>query len=279
MAVYLVTGKLGSGKSLCAVDRVRDYISRKRRVVTNFWCDLAPISRSNGGPVSHARIEVIPARPTSLDLARLGRGGASEHDAGLLILDECGTFLNARKWNEGDRQGVIDWLLHSRKLGWDVILICQSLVALDKQVREMVCEYLVTCRRMDRVNIPVISWIFPIKFPRVHFATVRYGLGPHDMRAETWVYRGNNLFACYSTEWMSKADCEDGWCTVLPPALSKHRYDNRPTWRDRIRSWLSGAPPARPSTSSPRRCHTLLSVSDPDRRWQVARELVAAGAL
>ncbi|SEE79563.1 zonular occludens toxin domain-containing protein [Pseudomonas anguilliseptica] len=41
MAVYFVTGKLGSGKSLVAVGKIRDYLSEGRRVATNLdlWLD------------------------------------------------------------------------------------------------------------------------------------------------------------------------------------------------------------------------------------------------
>ncbi|MFK4136821.1 zonular occludens toxin domain-containing protein, partial [Pseudomonas luteola] len=35
MAVYFVTGKLGSGKSLVAVGKIRDYMIAGRRVATN----------------------------------------------------------------------------------------------------------------------------------------------------------------------------------------------------------------------------------------------------
>lgn len=227
MAVYLVTGRLGAGKSLVAVGKAREYAEAGRRVAANFHIDLAPVARRRGSKVSQASVTVIPARPSALELASLGVGGEREERAGLLILDECGTFLNAREWSAKDRKEVIHWLLHSRKLGWDVMLLVQHQSMLDKQIREAVCEFLVTCRRLDRMKIPIVSWLLPWKvtWPRVHVAQVRYGLGVNDPTAETWIYRGVELFACYSTKWVSVADTGEGCYSVLPALLTKWRYE------------------------------------------------------
>ena len=35
MAVYFITGKLGSGKSIAAVGKIRDYLNEGRAVATN----------------------------------------------------------------------------------------------------------------------------------------------------------------------------------------------------------------------------------------------------
>ena len=146
-----------------------------------------------------------------------------------MILDECGTFLNARQWQGEQRLLLIEWFLHSRKLGWDIIFIVQHQSMLDKQVREAICEFLVTVRRLDKMRVPVLSWFLPIKFPQVHVAQVRYGLGLHDMTAEHWIFRGKNLYACYDTQWMSEAG-EQGTYSVLPAELSKFRYQKKFDW-------------------------------------------------
>ena len=233
MAVYLLTGKLGSGKSLAAVARAIEYLDQGRRVVANFRIDVLPVCKGPESKRARAVVECLPDRPTSLDLRALGRGGPTEERAGLLILDECATWLNARTWNGTDREAVIDWFLHSRKLGWDVILICQHSSALDKQVREMICEFLVTCRRLDRFNLPILGF----KLPKVHVASVRYGLSPTDLNAEHWVYRGTQYYECYNTLWESQGSGSSGWYSVLPP--SHIHYRNLPPPRpllDRLRS-------------------------------------------
>jgi len=40
MAVYFLTGKLGSGKTLCAVGKIRDYLEEGRAVATNLDLNL-----------------------------------------------------------------------------------------------------------------------------------------------------------------------------------------------------------------------------------------------
>lgn len=227
MAVYLLTGKLGSGKSLAAVGRAREYGTMGRRVVSNFHIDLSSLARKRSSHLAKAFVEVIPARPSSADLHALGRGGTGEHDAGLLILDECGTFLNARQWNGEDRARIVEWFLHSRKLAWDVILIVQHASMIDKQIREAIGEFLVTVRRLDKMKLPVLSWLLPfLKLPQIHVAQVRYGLGPNDMTADHWIFRGRDLYACYSTEWISTQESSGAYCT-LNAELARFRYEKQ----------------------------------------------------
>jgi hypothetical protein len=281
MAVYLVTGKLGSGKSLISVGRAVEYASKGRRVAANFSIDFSQVKHSRRGKLSEAYCEVLPARPSANDLHALGRGGDREEVAGLLILDEAATYLNARDWADKDRKRVIDWFLHSRKLGWDVMLICQHQSLLDKQIRESVCEMLVTCSRLDRLNVPVISWIFPVKLPRVHVAKVRYGLSPSDLKAESWTYRGNDLFAAYATTEIF-AEMDAGSYCVLPSRLSKWRYE--PPAFD-LKKWLSYQwnKPAqislpRPEPKPKSRLVALLEKLPPDdreRHWLRLSELGA----
>lgn len=223
MSVYVVTGRLGSGKSLLSVARMADYAAEGRRVASNFHVDFSPISRHAGTKLALASVTVIPDRPSAADLDALGRGGPSEDRAGLLVLDECATFLNSRTWAGPGREALIDWLLHSRKKKWDVILIVQHQSMLDKQVREALGEHLCTMRRLDKFRIPFVSWAIPIRLPRMHVGQVRYGMSPADPMADWWYARGNNYFDCYSTEWVSQA-VTNGLYSVLPAQLSKHRY-------------------------------------------------------
>lgn len=164
--LYLITGKLGSGKSLYAVQMAWKYFAEGRRVVANFPIDFS--SRKQRHPRNC--LEVIPDLPTADDLQNLGRGGENEHSAGLIIIDEGARWLNSRDWNGQDRQKTIDWLLHSRKRGWDVALIIQHHNMLDKQAREGLAEMHVVCRRLDRVKIA------GIRLPHIHVATTYYGI-------------------------------------------------------------------------------------------------------
>nr|WP_240297107.1 zonular occludens toxin domain-containing protein [Escherichia coli] len=56
-----------------------------------------------------------------------------------------------------DRQPVIDWFLHARKLGWDIIFLIQDISIMDKQARLALAEHVVYCRRSDKLNIPLLA--------------------------------------------------------------------------------------------------------------------------
>ena len=123
MTVYFVTGKLGSGKSLVSVGKIRDYLIAGRRVATNLDLYLDEMFTHNKSPVSR-----LPDKPRIEDMLALGDGYESENARdndeshyGLIVLDECGTWLNSREWNDKGRRALIDWFLHARKRRWDVI--------------------------------------------------------------------------------------------------------------------------------------------------------------
>lgn len=205
MAVYLIAGRLGAGKTLAAVGRIRQALRDGRRVATNLNLDLAAL-----GCASRVDCIRLPDKPTGEELLALGHGNPGSYDEsrnGLLVLDELSSWLNARTWGDKARQGVLDFMIHSRKLGWDVYLIAQSLQQLDKQLRDSLVEYHVICRRMDRLKLPLVGGLVRAlsfgrlsgRMPRVHVGFVRYGTDRDSILVERWTFRGVDLFAAYDT--------------------------------------------------------------------------------
>lgn len=208
MATYFITGKLGAGKSLVSVGKIRDYLEQGRPVATNLdiWPDklLNPRNRS-------ARITRVPDRPRREDLDALpspfGEDGRhyDEERTGLLVLDECATWLNARDWNDKSRFALLDWFLHARKHGWDLMFLVQDVNSVDKQLRKSLCEHLVVCRRLDRIPIPFISPVHklffgkPLFFPKMHSGKVFYGDNEQALHIDRWWYKGKGLHAAYNT--------------------------------------------------------------------------------
>ena len=125
MAVYVVTGKLGAGKTLVAVGKIKDKLNQGCKVATNLDLNLDKLIGENA---KATRCYRIPDKPVLADLESIGTGTDSydENKNGLLVLDECGTWFNARSWNDKSRQDVINWFLHARKLGWDIIFLIQD---------------------------------------------------------------------------------------------------------------------------------------------------------
>lgn len=237
MAVYVMTGFLGSGKSLCSVGRIRDYLWAGKKVRTNM--DLRVENLVSGKQFRD--IMRIPDRPSADDLWALGYGSDSRDEStfGCLVIDECGPWLNARDWTSKDRGRVLEWLVHSRKRRWDVYLIAQSVNMLDKQVRDAVSEHVVTCSRTDRLPIPYVNFLlnlagFGLKLPLAHVAKARYMAGgaANAPVVARWFYTAKDLYKAYDTAQVFSTpetpSQNDGWATMLSP--------DRYTWLQRPHS-------------------------------------------
>jgi cellulose biosynthesis protein BcsQ len=126
MPITFLTGKLGAGKSLTAVARMREYAGEGRRIAGNLDLHLDKFASHSRSKVSYTR---IPDRPTAADLMALGSGNDTydENNNGLLVLDELATWLNARNWQDPNRKALLDWFVHARKYGWDVIFLVQDI--------------------------------------------------------------------------------------------------------------------------------------------------------
>lgn len=305
MAIYVITGKLGGGKSLCAVGRIRDYIAQGRRVATNLDLRLehlgAPSNRS-------ARVVRIPDKPTVTDLENLGLGSdvLDEDKYGALVLDELGAWLNAREWADKGRQALIDWLLHSRKKRWDVFFIVQDQSLLDKQVRTAMMEFLVTCKRLDRYRIPFFGELWRSltlgygsgNMPKMHLAVVLYTGGSGTIAgaavSDRWLYRGRDLYPAYDTEQVFKSplpynphdsiedrrravDSFQGAFSYLTPWHLTGRYGMSSLW-DRLCKWWHSFDRPKRSGQCAEKLRPFMGLT-PDVRWALARRYVATGKL
>lgn len=231
MAVYFVTGKLGAGKSLTSVGRIRDAFYRGVPVATNLDIKLHFMLGRNK---KNTRLYRVPDKPTLKDLEALGKGNTTydERKNGLLVLDECGTWFNSRTWNDKSRQDVINWFLHARKLGWDIIFIVQDISIVDKQARLALAEHTVFCRRLDRMQIPIISTLvrvlslgqLKIPMPKLHIGIVKYGDSAQSLTVDKWHLLGGDLYASYDTKQAFSDHYEHSTYTVLPSWYTHGRY-------------------------------------------------------
>lgn len=284
MAVYAITGKLGSGKSLVSVGRIMDYLARGRPVATNL--DLYPENYfGKRSLVSYLR---LPDIPTVEHLQAMGEGNESldESKNGLLVLDECGVFFNSRDWADKGRQSVISWLLHSRKLGWDVILIVQDIQLIDKQIRVALLEHVGICKRTDRLSIPFIGGILkffkiPHRPPRMHLCSIKYGTDIHALVVDRWLYRGVVIQNCYDTRQVFSHANDTGMHSVLPPWTRFGRYLQPTLWME-IRAFIKGQYLHRPRPIPLKYKHPLITkimkLPDPAQRLEFFRRFEACGS-
>jgi hypothetical protein len=231
MAVYAITGKLGSGKGKGAIQRLREYLRKGKRVATNCDTFLEHLMPA----LSKDVVLRIPDKPNISDLYAIGSGnrfihfdvvgkhtntgyeftppkpvlldGFDECHNGALILDECASWLNTRNFQDKGRAALLEWAIHARKYGWDVYFVCQDIKQIDAQLRDSLFEYVVRMSRLDRMKIPFIS--SGLKFltaghsdgslPRMHIGVVRLGTNPQGLVADRWVFRGDDINAGYNT--------------------------------------------------------------------------------
>lgn len=227
---FAVTGKKGTGKSLFSVGEIRTALLAGKRVATNLDIYLDAML----GPTAKQTLVRLPDRPTAADFEALGRGqeGVVEDDNGLIVLDETSTFFNSRAFGDKERQPLLDWLVHSRKYGWDVIYICQGLSQIDKQLRETMIEYHVPVKRTDKWPIPFITPLgklfgLNIRFPKMHVGIIKQGVATDALTVDRRWYRAKELYNAYDTQQIFLDRAHPKACgihTVLSPWLTKGRH-------------------------------------------------------
>jgi len=231
MAVYAITGKLGAGKGKAAIDQIRKYLREGKRVATN--CDLF---LENLMPERDKSTVIrVPDKPAAVDLYMIGSGnrfiqfepilehsksgisakapspkllpGFDEQHNGALVLDECGSWLNTRNFQDKGRAEMLEWAIHARKYGWDIFFIMQNIAQVDKQLRDSLLEYVVRLNRLDRMKVPLLSPTIAFltagassgSMPRLHIGVVRLGSSPDGLVADRWYFRGDDLNNAYNT--------------------------------------------------------------------------------
>jgi len=202
MTDFAITGKKGSGKGLFCAGLIREALQKGKRVATNMDIRLDELV----GPYSRATIYRLPDTPGVADLEAIGIGNDEIDDDknGIIVLDEASKYFNSRQWGDKERQPLLDWLIHSRKLGWDVYFQMQGLEQVDKQLRSTQIEYAVSVKRTDKWPIPFITPLakligLNIRFPKMHIGVYRHGCERDALIVDRKFYRGNDLYKAYDT--------------------------------------------------------------------------------
>lgn len=200
---YFIQGKKGNGKGIQAVALMKEYLEKGKPVATNLNVFLEYLLP----PESRVSVFRIPDKPSVRDMELLGSldTGGDEDKNGLIVLDECLSWLNSREFNDPSRKALFDWFLHSRKHGWDVCYLGQSVDAFDKQFRDSFIEYLGSCWRLDRLPIPFVGWFISLftgdrtRMPKVFVCNVRYGCAASSPKLFSWWRIGALYYRAYDT--------------------------------------------------------------------------------
>lgn len=231
MTDYAVTGKKRAGKGLFCAGLIRDALIAGKRVATNMDLHLEAMLP----PTHKATVIRLPDCPTADDMEAIGRGYEGEYDDaknGLIVLDEASKYFNTRQWGDKARQPLLDWLIHSGKLGWDVYYQMQGLEQIDKQLRTTQVEYHVSVKRTDRWPIPLVTPLaklvgLDVRFPRMHLGIFRHGCDHDALVVDRKFYRAKDLYDAYDTRqvFLDRGHPDAvGMHTVLSPWHTKGRY-------------------------------------------------------
>lgn len=225
MAVYIVTGKLGAGKTLLLIIRILTYLKARRRVAVNVDVRMNKLCKPAN---KHSRLVRLPDLPSADDLIGLGVGCDiyDEEKFGGIFLDEAGVWLNSRDWNQGGRSDLLKFFLFLRKRRWDLWLCVQNVNVIDKQVRESIAEHVVYINRWDKLKIPFVFRL-PLqilslgmwkgRLPKMHQAIVKYGAKFNSPKVEDWFYRGEEFYSYYDTTQEYDKGYDKGSYSMLPP--------------------------------------------------------------
>lgn len=285
MTDYAFVGKKGTGKSKHAIIKARDrYLRNGRKVASNLDIDLKALF----GVQSKFTYIRIPDKPSEFDLLACGHGNPDSYEEdnnGAMILDELGTWFNARTFNDKNRAGALDYLAHARKHGWDCIYIMQDIAQVDKQLRESFIEQTVRHTRFDKVRIPFIgqllSLLFTEKagyFPRFHLAVSRMGTNPTDIVSDRFAFRGLDVHKAYDTRQVFRLDYPHGTHSVLSPWHVEGRFlvPDSPSIFQRFLSYLRGKKrvlpkpaPIKPLDPQTSRFLSLVRSLPPDERMRL----------
>lgn len=220
MPATFLEGRRRSGKSLYAVLKIQEYLKEGRKVATNLDLHLEHLM-----PDDHkASVIRLPDCPRSEDLFAIGQAYPEldannpdtydENKNGVVVLDELLTFFNSRAWNEKDRANVINWIVLSGKLGWDLIFIGQSFDAIDTQIRDTVIDRIGSCTSNENLY-PGFFWNYIIKpiyikaFGKKNFVFMYIGKAKSKENfSHRITHKRDDLWVCYNTAQIFKKDVE-----------------------------------------------------------------------
>jgi zona occludens toxin len=165
--ITLYEGVPGSGKSLCAAGQILDQLSLGHLVICNFPF-FPPRSRK------YRRGALVTCSNEELSVDFLSRwyriwlkfrcGGEPREHQIYLVIDEAGTVFNSRDWQSSGRREWLSFFAQHRKLMFDVVLIVQQDIMVDKQIRGCidVLERFADIRKF----FPDRGWYLPPIFKR-----------------------------------------------------------------------------------------------------------------
>lgn len=193
--ISLYSGTPGSGKSYHAT---KDAVTRALfgyRCITNFPVDCSAVPGFRFFK-RYRKPDYVPNEELSVDylVAYAAENHTGREGETLLVIDEAGLFFNSRDWQSKGRRAWLDFFSQHRKLGYDVILVSQSMIMLDKQIRAFV-EDDHRHRKLSQLGLLGI-WLRPF----CTFISVNFWLGSNMRLGADYIKFHRWVARCYNTK-------------------------------------------------------------------------------
>lgn len=221
--IEVIQGSLGSGKSLVAMMECVMQLKAGGVVATNFtfnpiWAYLLAETQVKARFSAKKRyelacsywdrafkigcpdsmIELSGDRGSKLAELCVGELREAREGKGLLVLDDCHHYFNAR--NYGANKEYVTFFANARKYGWRTKLITHDVENIDKQVRTYI-EIESRFRNWAKLNIPLLSWLILRRFPmfRIHRRYFGKGPGAGGMHSKDLYFLDRTIASLYDT--------------------------------------------------------------------------------
>ena len=196
------TGVPGGGKSLHAAQDIMDAITKKGiPVIANFDVNRMKFLKTRFHRKKMGEFIYVQNRdlkPNDLiEFSQKHYKEAKFNENGiLLVLDEAQLLFNARTWSDYGRSDWIYFFTNSRHFGFRVILICQFLEMLDKQIRSVI-EIEIQHRNM--ANFGFMGKLISLFAGGRLFACISYYVGLSQRIKVQYVFGRRHLFDFYDS--------------------------------------------------------------------------------
>jgi hypothetical protein len=195
--IKIVTGVVGSGKTLSCAMEIFDVLCSGRTVATNVqlvWEELADLALRERGVILNREQVFIFDPEVTPDWHRhvpWGLPGAPVE----VYLDEIHLFANARDWAETAKnsRSLLSFLSQSRKAHMNITFIVQEVGNLDKQYR-VLAEWEYYCVSTAHIPLGILG-----RLPITAFVVVVRDAQNGKFNRRIWKSYDKRFFRCYKS--------------------------------------------------------------------------------
>lgn len=137
--ITLYSGTPGSGKSFHMASDIYWWVKNGHTCIANFDINVNNIRKPKGQFIYLDNLHLNPEILMKYSKVYFHDHKFKEGELRLYI-DECQLLFNAREWNSKGRKEWLSFFTQHRKFGYDIFLVAQFDLMIDKQIRSLI-EY------------------------------------------------------------------------------------------------------------------------------------------